>query len=64
MVRYRRHRDWQKSFLSAFTGIIGGGTANIQKNIISERGLGMPRESKVIYDNNGWSMPEASNAQK
>jgi alkylation response protein AidB-like acyl-CoA dehydrogenase len=26
--------------------IIGGGTAQIQKNIISERGLGMPREPK------------------
>ena len=27
--------------------IIGGGTAQIQKNIISERGLGMPREPKA-----------------
>ena len=28
--------------------ITGGGTAQIQKNIISERGLGMPREPKAV----------------
>ncbi len=27
--------------------VIGGGTAQIQKNIISERGLDMPREPKL-----------------
>ena len=30
--------------------IIGGGTAQIQKNIISEIGLGMPREPKSMVD--------------
>lgn len=31
--------------------IIGGGTSQIQKNIISERGLGMPKEPKVALAN-------------
>lgn len=44
--KYQRRGSWQKQFLASFAGIIGGGTAQIQKNIISERGLGMPREPK------------------
>lgn len=39
---------WQGGFMMALGLIIGGGTSQIQKNIISERGLGMPREPKVI----------------
>ena len=38
---------WQANFMFDLGLIIGGGTAQIQKNIISERGLGMPREPKV-----------------
>ena len=37
---------WPRDFMFALGLIIGGGTAQIQKNIISERGLGMPREPK------------------
>jgi alkylation response protein AidB-like acyl-CoA dehydrogenase len=44
-----RERDggrWQIQHMFTLGLIIGGGTAQIQKNIISERGLGMPREPK------------------
>ncbi|MGB0921305.1 MAG: acyl-CoA dehydrogenase family protein [Alphaproteobacteria bacterium] len=38
---------WQWSYMFDLGLIIGGGTSQIQKNIISERGLQMPREPKV-----------------
>jgi len=38
---------WQTSYMFDLGLIIGGGTAQIQKNIIAERGLGMPREPKL-----------------
>ncbi len=38
--------SWQTGFMFSLGLIIGGGTSQIQKNIISERGLGMPREPK------------------
>jgi len=34
---------WPYEFMFTLGLIIGGGTSQIQKNIISERGLGMPR---------------------
>ncbi len=37
---------WQSRYMFFLGLIIGGGTSHIQKNIISERGLGMPREPK------------------
>jgi len=39
--------SWQYQYMFFLGLIIGGGTSQIQKNIISERGLGMPREAKV-----------------
>ncbi|HEX7761736.1 MAG TPA: acyl-CoA dehydrogenase family protein [Caulobacteraceae bacterium] len=38
---------WQQRYMFDLGLIIGGGTAQIQKNIIAERGLGMPREPKL-----------------
>jgi alkylation response protein AidB-like acyl-CoA dehydrogenase len=35
---------WQKAVLGWCTNVIGGGTPNIQKNIIAERILGLPRD--------------------
>jgi alkylation response protein AidB-like acyl-CoA dehydrogenase len=46
-TRYERDRGfWQSHSILSLGLIIGGGTAQIQKNIIAERGLGMPREPK------------------
>ena len=39
--------SWQQQYMFFLGLIIGGGTSQIQKNIISERGLGMPREPKL-----------------
>jgi alkylation response protein AidB-like acyl-CoA dehydrogenase len=45
--KYERDKGWWQAHSFFSLGlIIGGGTAQIQKNIISERGLGMPREPK------------------
>ena len=43
----RDHGSWQRSYMYFLGLIIGGGTSQIQKNIISERGLGMPKEPKL-----------------
>ena len=43
----RENGSWQFLYMYYLGLIIGGGTSQIQKNIISERGLGMPREPKV-----------------
>ena len=37
------HGNWAYEFMFTLGLVIGGGTSQIQKNIISERGLGMPK---------------------
>jgi alkylation response protein AidB-like acyl-CoA dehydrogenase len=44
--RARASTPWQFQSMFSLGLIIGGGTAQIQKNIISERGLGLPREPR------------------
>ena len=46
--RIRDRGSWQWRFMFDLGLIIGGGTAQIQKNIIAEHGLGMPREPKSV----------------
>ncbi len=42
----RANGSWQSRYMYDLGLIIGGGTAQIQKNIIAERALAMPREPK------------------
>jgi alkylation response protein AidB-like acyl-CoA dehydrogenase len=47
--RAQRVRDrgvWPLDFMYSLGLVIGGGTSQIQKNIIAERGLGMPKEPR------------------
>ena len=42
-VHVINYGTWQYEFMFTLGLVIGGGTSEIQKNIISERGLGMPK---------------------
>ena len=50
-AKYEREKGfWQAHSFFSLGLIIGGGTAQIQKNIIAERGLGLPREPRLRKD--------------
>ena len=44
--RARDRGAWPADFMYSLGLMIGGGTSQIQKNIIAERGLGLPREAR------------------
>ena len=51
--------SWQTHYMYFLGLIIGGGTSQIQKNIIGERGLGLPREPKVDPKSAPWAAKAA-----
>ena len=41
---------WQVRFLAQWASRIGGGTEQVQRNIVAERVLGLPREPRLDKD--------------
>jgi len=53
-------RGWVESFLGARPGTIYAGTSQIQRNIIGERVLGLPKEPRA--DGGPWRKPAGARA--
>jgi alkylation response protein AidB-like acyl-CoA dehydrogenase len=47
-----RNNEWMQMFLGSRSGTIWGGTAEIQRNIVGERALGLPKEPSAEDENN------------
>ena len=45
-----RRGCWQHQFLGQWSVRIGGGTDQVQRNVIGERVLGLPREARADKD--------------
>ena len=45
-----QHGFWQQQFLMQWSSRIGGGTEQIQRNVIGDRVLGLPGEPRVDKD--------------